>query len=158
MLRRIGVIGPAECTLTVSALAEEVGYRVAEKGGILITGGLTGVMEAACKGAKTAGGLTVGILPGFDAYEVNHFVDIPIVTGLSHARNLIVVRTAEGIIAIEGGYGTLSEIAFALKIGRPIAGINTWQVAPQIIQARDPKDAVEKIFAVIGPEEGAAKT
>lgn len=151
MQKRVGVIGPGECPDAVSALAEEVGYRIAKKGGILITGGLSGVMEATCKGAKAAGGLTVGILPGFDAFEANPFVDIPIVTGLSHARNVIVVRSAEGIIAIEGGYGTLSEIAFALKIGRPIVGINTWEVAPQIIQARDAKEAVEKIFGAISP-------
>jgi uncharacterized protein (TIGR00725 family) len=148
--KRIGVIGPAECPLPVFALAEEVGFHIAEKGGIVITGGLSGVMEAACKGAKAAGGLTVGILPGFEAYEANPFVDIPIVTGLSHARNVVVVRSAEGIIAIEGGYGTLSEIAFALKIGRVVVGINTWQVTPQIIQAGDAKEAVEKIFEAIG--------
>jgi uncharacterized protein (TIGR00725 family) len=149
--KRIGVIGAAECSADITALAEEVGYRIAKKEGILITGGLSGVMEAACKGAKAAGGLTVGILPGFDAYEANPFVDIPIVTGLSHARNVIVVRSAEGIVAIAGGYGTLSEIAIALKIGRPIVGIDTWEIAPQIVQARGAKEAVEKIFDAIGP-------
>ena len=158
MQKRIGVIGSAECPATTSTLAEEVGSLIAERGGVLITGGLSGVMEAACRGAKAAGGLTVGILPGFDAYEANPFVDIPIVTGLSHARNVIVVRSAEGIIAIEGGYGTLSEIAFALKIGRPIVGINTWQIVPQIIHARDAKEAVRKIFEAIAPKEKAVKS
>jgi hypothetical protein len=147
--KRIGVIGAAECSPPIETLAEEVGYRIAEKGGIVITGGLGGVMEAACRGAKAAGGLTVGILPGFNAQEANNYVDIPIVTGLSHARNVIVVRSAEGIIAINGGYGTLSEIAIALKLGKTVVGINTWEIDPQIIRVRDANEAVEMIFTAI---------
>jgi len=151
--RCIGVIGAAECPQRLESWAEEVGYRIAQKGAILITGGLGGVMEAACRGAKAAGGVTVGILPGFEAEEANPYVDIPIVTGLSHARNIIVVRSAGGIIAIDGGYGTLSEIAFALKLGKLVVGLETWSIDPQIVQAQDPQEAVDKLFYLLSKAE-----
>jgi hypothetical protein len=146
---RIGIIGSGSCTREAYALAEEVGKRVAEQGGILVSGGLGGVMEAASKGAKEAGGLTIGILPGDDAEAANPYVDIPIVTGMSFARNVIVVRTSQAIIAIEGGYGTLSEIAFALQLGVPLVGLQTTFHDERMIKADSPADAVEKAFKVI---------
>ena len=88
-------------------------------------------MEAACRGAKAEGGTTVGILPGMDRQEANAYVDIPIVTGLGEARNAIVVRSADAVIAVSGGYGTLSEIGLALKMGRPVVGLGTWELCQQ---------------------------
>ena len=107
-------------------------------------------MEAACRGAKAAGGITVGILPGTDRQEANAYVDIPIVTGLGEARNAIVVRTADAVIAVSGGYGTLSEIGLALKMGRPVVGLATWELrqegrlAAGVLEAGTPAQAVEQ--------------
>ncbi len=111
-------------------------------GHTLICGGLGGVMEAACKGAKSAGGKTVGILPGHDKSEANPYVDIPIVTGLGYMRNNLVVKNAEIIIAIDGKEGTLSEIAFALQMKKPVLGINTWDI-PGIVQVKDAQEAID---------------
>jgi uncharacterized protein (TIGR00725 family) len=112
-------------------------------------------MEAACRGAKSAGGLTIGILPGFSRCEANPFVDIPVVTGLGEARNIIVVRTAQAVIAVNGEYGTLSEIAYALKLGIPVVGLNTWQLAREgrlvsaIEEAATPAEAVDKALELV---------
>jgi len=111
----IAVVGGASCTPVESQLAESVGQQLAQAGAILVCGGGGGVMAAACRGAKTIGGTTVGILPGSSTAEANSWVDIPIATGLGEARNAIVVRCAAAVIAIGGGYGTLSEVALALK-------------------------------------------
>lgn len=129
--------------------AREVGRMAAEKGAVILTGGLGGVMEAACRGAKEAGGRTVGILPGFDSSDANPYVDMPVVTGLNHARNIVVVRSSNVLIAVGGEYGTLSEIAFALKLGKPVVGLDSWDVGEGIIKAADPADAVEKAFAAL---------
>ena len=146
---RIGVIGSAQCSREIYQLAERVGEGIARRGAILICGGLGGVMEGSCKGAKAAGGTTVGILPGARPDDANAFVDIPVVTGLSLARNLVVVRSCQAVIAIEGSYGTLSEIAFSLQLGVPVIGLKTTYHDPQIIQAHDPEDAVDRAFAAI---------
>jgi uncharacterized protein (TIGR00725 family) len=108
-------------------------------------------MEAACRGAKSEGGLTIGIIPGFSKSDANPYVDIPVITGMSHARNIIVVRSSDAIIAIGGGYGTLSEIAFALKLEIPVIGISTWEVSPEIRRVTTPKEAVGLAFALSGP-------
>ena len=105
-----------------------MGRGLALRGAILVCGGLGGVMEAACKGAKEAGGTTVGILPGTDRSDANTWVDLAIPTGLGQARNAIVVRSADAVVAIGGGYGTLSEIALALRRGTRVVGIGTWEV------------------------------
>ena len=137
------------------ALAEQVGVEIARQGGIVVCGGLGGVMEAAARGARTAGGLTVGILPGSSAEEANPFIDVPIVTGWGEARNALVVHSSDAIIAIDGAYGTLSEIALALKMGVPVIGLGTWQLrapdgsVPPIVPAQTAAEAVEKAFAVI---------
>jgi uncharacterized protein (TIGR00725 family) len=145
---RIAVIGPAEAPASTLALAEELGAEIARRGAILVCGGLGGVMEAAARGAKQAGGLTVGILPGTEAGQANPFIDVPIVTGMGEARNAIVVRCADAVIAMAGSYGTLSEIALALKMGVPVVGLGTWQLrapdgtAPPIMTAQSAADAV----------------
>ncbi len=122
-------------------IAEETGKGIAQLGATLICGGLGGVMQAACKGAKSAGGKTIGILPGHDKKEANPYVDIPIVTGLGYMRNNLVVKNADIVIAIDGKEGTLSEIAFALQMKKPILGINTWDL-PGIIQVKDAQEAI----------------
>jgi hypothetical protein len=152
---RIGVIGSNLCSNEVSKLAFEVGKEIANAGAILLCGGLGGVMEAACQGAKSAGGLTIGILPGYSDAEANRYVDIPIVTGLSHARNVIVVRSSQALIAIEGSYGTLSEIAFALTLGVPVVGLRTWKMerrgheVPKIIRVDNAKEAVSEALRLV---------
>lgn len=142
----IGVIGAAEANAQESEIAEVVGKEIAKRNGALVCGGLGGVMEAACRGAKSEGGLTIGIIPGFSASDANPNVDIPIVTGMSHARNVIVVRSSCAVIAIGGSYGTLIEIALALKLETPVIGINTWEVSSNIKKVTDPKEAVDLAF------------
>ena len=148
-MRRIGVIGNSVCSEEVIQIAEEVGREIARRKGVLVCGGLTGVMEAVARGAKAAGGLTVGIIPGNRASDANSYIDIPIVTGLGYARNVLVVQSSEVVIAIRGKYGTLSEIAYALQFGIPVVGLQTWEVSPDIIQASNPAEAVSKAFDLL---------
>jgi hypothetical protein len=124
----IGIIGGSEVDQTAFETAYQVGKLIAKAGAILICGGLTGVMEAACKGTKEAGGITIGILPGLNIDDANPYVDIPVATGLGHGRNLIIINTAQAMIAISGRYGTLSEIGFALQSGKPVYGLGTWDI------------------------------
>ena len=125
-MKMIGVIGAGSCNNEIYELAQEVGVGVAKMGAILVCGGLGGVMEGACRGACEAGGQTVGILPGPDRAHANPYVTIPIVTDLGHARNILVVRSSDLLMAISGGYGTLSEISIALKLAKPVIGLSTW--------------------------------
>jgi uncharacterized protein (TIGR00725 family) len=149
----IAVIGASQCSNETAILAEEVGRQLAKREVALVCGGLTGVMEAACKGARSENGLTVGILPGNDSRDANKYVQIPIVTGLGYARNSIVVQSAQAVIAIDGQYGTLSEIAYAVQYDIPVIGLNTWSLSKDgkfedtIITANDAADAVEKAIA-----------
>jgi uncharacterized protein (TIGR00725 family) len=135
-----------------------VGRELAQRGATVVCGGLGGVMEAVCRGAKSAEGRTIGILPGTSARDANAFVDVPIVTGLGEARNAMVVRSGRAVIAIGGEYGTLSEIAFALKFGIPVVGLATWQLAregkivPAIVEAKSAKEAVEAALRSIATE------
>ena len=146
----ISVIGIGRPTEEIARLAEAVGAELARRGILLVCGGGGGVGEAACKGSKSEGGTTIGILKGTDPSSTNRWVDIPICTGLGQARNVIVVRTGRAAIAVGGAYGTLSEIGHALKAGIPVVGLNTWEIArdgvidDSIITASDPRDAVEK--------------
>ena len=146
---QIGVIGAGQCSLEIERLAEEVGREIAKKKALIICGGLGGVMEASARGAKKEGGVTIGILPGFSFEDANPFIDIPIVTGLSHARNVLVVRSSQAIIAVEGGYGTLSEIGIALKLRKPVVGLRTWNISKKIITVETPEDAVKKAMSLI---------
>jgi uncharacterized protein (TIGR00725 family) len=136
---QIAVIGHAQATPGEHEDACAAGRLIAEYGAVLLCGGLGGVMEAACKGAKEAGGTTVGILPGTDGG--NPYLDITIRTGLGHARNVLVVLSADAVIAVGGSHGTLSEIAIALKTGRPVYGINTWDIEG-VVRCPSPEDAV----------------
>jgi uncharacterized protein (TIGR00725 family) len=138
----IGVIGAGVCSDEAGRLSEEVGRNIAKAGAVLVCGGMGGVMEAACRGAKKHGGLTIGILPGTDKAEANPYVDLPVVTGLGEGRNLLVVRNSDVVIALPGEFGTLSEIAFCLKLGKPVVGLSTWQVSDQIIRAKNAEEAV----------------
>lgn len=147
--RLVGVIGASECSRKIAEIAVEIGRGIAEKGDILICGGLGGVMLAACKGAKQGGGLTVGVLPGNEKTSANPYVDIPIVSGFGYARNLIIVQSSDGIIAIAGSYGTLSEIAFASKIGVPLVGVFTWEIDAPIIRAETAHKALTELYARI---------
>lgn len=144
----IGVIGSGDCTPEVAALAEEVGAGIAERGAVLICGGLGGVMEAAARGARLAGGRTVGILPGTEPASANPYIEIPIVTGMGYARNVIIVRTARVLIAISGSYGTLSEIAHALALEKPVVGLQTWDQVPGVRHVTTPREALDMAFAL----------
>ena len=137
-------------------LAEEVGRELANRGVGLVCGGLSGIMEAACRGAKSAGGTTIGILPGRSSRDANSYVDIPIVTTMGFSRNVIVVHTGDAVIAVGGAFGTLSEIAHALGDGIPVVALNSWPLSRNgdghpvddaMIQAADAVDAVEKAIA-----------
>jgi len=145
----IAVVGGGKCTPEEAAVAESVGKELARRGAILVCGGLGGIMEAACKGASSEGGITIGILPSDKADTANPYVQIPIATGIGEARNLVIVRTARAVIAVSGEYGTLSEIAFALKNNKPVIGLNTWSLSKEglvdssIVVADSPVEAVE---------------
>ncbi len=144
----IGVIGESCPSEEGKKLAFEVGVEIAKAKATLICGGLSGVMEETCRGAKSQGGLTIGILPGAERASANPYIDIPIITGLDQARNIIIVRSSQAIIAIEGSYGTLSEIAFCLKLNVPLIGLRTWKLQrenheiPPIRYAQTAKEAV----------------
>jgi uncharacterized protein (TIGR00725 family) len=146
---KVGIIGAGTCSKEVYQTAEKLGSLIAEHGDTLICGGLGGVMEAAAKGAKSKGGTTIGILPGLSAEDANPFIDIPIVTGLSHARNVIIVRSSDILIAVAGKYGTLSEIAIALKLGKPVIGICSWNVSKDIFQTQSPEEAINLVDKLI---------
>jgi len=150
----IAVIGNSSCSPEEAKLAETAGELLAQQGVTVICGGLGGVMEAACRGAKSKGGLTVGILPGQDSSAANPWVDIPVVTGIGEARNVAVVKSAQVVIAIGGSYGTLSEIAYALKSNIPVIGLNTWSLSrdgredDSIIRVQSATEAVDKAISL----------
>ena len=150
----IAVIGDSSCPAEEAGLAESIGEQLAQQGATIICGGLGGVMEAACRGAKSKGGLTIGVLPGEDSSMANPWVDIPIVTGIGYARNMAVVKSAQAVIAIGGNYGTLSEIAYALKRSIPVVGLNTWslsrngRVDDSIIEVHSATEAVDKAISL----------
>lgn len=148
MAEQIAVIGAGTGSEEIVNLAEEVGREIAASGSILVCGGLGGVMEAAARGAKEKGGTTVGILPGTDKSESNKYIDIKVVTAMSHARNAIIARTADALIAVGGEYGTLSEIALGLKSGKKVIVIESADGASLasvrgVLIAKTPKEAVE---------------
>lgn len=152
----IGVIGGQDASPEALASAFDVGRETASRGHVLVCGGRGGVMREACRGAKQAGGLTVAILPGDDTSDANQFVDVPVVTGLGFARNTIIARTANALIAIDGSYGTLSEIAFGLIAGTPVVGIGTWRMhdgdgreppVERVATAEEALDACERLAA-----------
>lgn len=147
---KIAVIGPHQCSEEYYQQGFEVGQHIAQAGAILVCGGGSGMMEAAAKGAKSAGGTTVGILPGSHTGEANPFIDVALPTGLGHFRNVLVPRSADAVIAVHGAYGTLSELAFALLQGIPIVGLHTWQLMRDgekdrgVVEVETPEEAVRK--------------
>lgn len=146
----IAVCGPGDASDAELHLAEEVGAGVAAAGAILVSGGLGGVMEAACRGARSRGGVTVGLLPGEDRTEANGWVSMAIPTGLGEGRNLLVVRAADAVIAVGGGWGTLSEIALAMRSGTPVVGLGSWDLPEErVMAAGSPAHAVEMAFGAI---------
>lgn len=145
----VAVIGAGQCDKRIYKLAEEVGVELANKGFTIICGGLGGVMEAACKGAKSVGGMTIGILPGDNPNDANKYVDIPIASGMGIGRNIIIIRSADAVMAINGSFGTLSELAFALQLNKPIVGLETWDVSGNINKVIDASDAGNKISEII---------
>ena len=146
----IAVIGTRKPSPEESSLAEEVGRELAQNGITLICGGLGGVMEDAYRGARAEGGLTIGVIPGDDPKSANPYVQIPIVTGIGYARNVIIVKTAQAIIAVGGGYGTLTELGYALDSKKPVIGLKTWKFSrnnrmdKSIIRVNSAKEAVSK--------------
>jgi len=152
----VAVIGASQASTAELEAAELVGRLIAKHGAIIICGGMGGVMEAACRGASSEGGLTIGILPGESARDANEFVEIPIVTGVGHARNMAVVKSAHTVIAIGGSYGTLSEIAHALQSGLPVIGLDTWQISRKskylgvVTPVSSPAEAVSRALEMAG--------
>ncbi|RLB06081.1 MAG: TIGR00725 family protein [Deltaproteobacteria bacterium] len=146
---QIGVVGGGECHGEIYEIAREVGGEIARRGFSLVCGGLGGVMEAACRGAKEESGITVGILPTSNKRDANPYVDIVIPTGLGHARNILVVHASDAIVAIDGGEGTLSEIAIALKVGKPIVGIKTWELGGRVPMAKGGREAVAMLMGML---------
>lgn len=145
----IAVIGSGLEDDTLNGLAGQVGELIAESGCVLVNGGLEGVMRESAKGAKSKGGLTIGFLPGLDPAAANQYIDVPVPTGLGEMRNLLIVRSAAAVIAIGGGYGTLSEIALALKASKPVIGLLTWDISPDITKAVDGAEAVRLALAAL---------
>lgn len=149
-MKIVGVIGLGESMPRTDRIAEEVGMEIGKmKNVVLVNGGLGGVMEASARGAKRTGGVTVGILPGIDPEEANPYIDIAIPTGMGEMRNFLIVRSSQVLIAVGGGFGTLSEIAIALKTGKTVIGIDTWKINERIILVRGAKEAVAKAMEII---------
>jgi uncharacterized protein (TIGR00725 family) len=155
--RYVAVIGSGSAPVKESAVAAEVGAALADAGAVLVCGGLGGVMEAACRGARQRGGTSVGILPGSDRSAANRYVDIAIATGLGEARNAVVVGCADAVVAVGGEFGTLSEIALALRAGKPVIGLGTWElrrggeVEAGIVHADSAAEAVALALALSEP-------
>lgn len=146
---QIGVIGGREVPEDLLEEARSAGRTVAQKGGILLCGGLGGVMEAACRGAREAGGLTVGILPGGRGSDANAYLDLVIPTGMGVARNAVLVQACHGIVAVGGSYGTLSEIAFAMQLNVPLVAVRSWDPDGSIQTAESGREAVERLYRIL---------
>jgi uncharacterized protein (TIGR00725 family) len=156
---RIAVCGPGQAEAPLIALAESIGRGVAQASAILLCGGLGGVMEAACRGAREAGGLTVGLLPSTDVQTANPAIVLPIVTGMAEARNMILIHSAEAVIAVGGGWGTLSEIALARRAGLVVVGVESWPPSgtEALVEAvATPEAAVDRALAAARQRRGSA--
>jgi uncharacterized protein (TIGR00725 family) len=145
----VGIIGASRASEELEELAEEVGAEVARSGAAVVCGGLTGVMEAACRGARSEGGLTIGIIPSDDRRDANPHVQVPVVTGMGMSRNIVVVKTADVLIAVGGEYGTLSEIAYALNMHKKVFSLRSWELQkarpediPNLVHVTEPREAV----------------
>ena len=147
----IGVIGAGECPDSIYILSRMVGFEIGKRGWTMVCGGLGGVMDGAARGCIEGGGVTVGILPGLEKHVANPFIKIPIATGLGEGRNLIIVRTSDILIAISGGYGTLSEIALALKMGKSVIDLETWKNIQWIHYVKDLDEAIRMVIKLLSP-------
>ncbi|MBA3472207.1 MAG: TIGR00725 family protein [Rubrobacter sp.] len=145
----IAVVGSGEATGELYELAREVGRLVASRGGIVVCGGLSGVMEAAARGATEEGGVAIGVLPDEDRGRANPYLSYSVATGMGQARNLAVICSGDVIVAVGGEYGTLSEIGLALKIGRPVVALESWDLGGHVVVVASPEVAVEKAFETV---------
>jgi len=155
----VGVVGSSKAEPELLRLAEEVGVEIARNGAAVVCGGLSGVMEAVCRGARSVGGLTIGIIPSDNKEDANQYVQIPIVTGMGMGRNIMLVKTADVLIAVGGEFGTLSEIAQALNLGKKIIGLRTWKLEkahtkqiPNLVEVDSPKKAVALALEAISAQ------
>ena len=152
----MSVIGPGDADPAALDAAEQVGRELAQRGAVVVCGGRGGVMEAVCRGARAGGGTTVGILPDPDRSHANAFLDVALPTGMGELRNGLVARAGDAVIAVGGEFGTLSEIAFALKLGRPVVGLGTWELAragrrvDAIVAVATPAEAVARALELAG--------
>ena len=144
-LHYVGVIGAGTCPADTYGIAKDLGFEIGKRGWTLVCGGLQGVMEGAARGCSEAGGMVLGILPGLDRRSANPYITVPIPTGLGDGRNLLVVRSSDILVAVAGGYGTLSEIALALKADKPVIGLETWKEIPGVQYADDYLEAMQLI-------------
>ena len=145
----IGVIGASNATSLALDNAYQIGRLIAEKGAVLVCGGLGGVMEAASRGCVESGGDVLGILPGDSSATANPYVTLPIITAMGHARNVIIAQTASALVAIGGEYGTLSEIAISLKLGKPVVQLDSWPQISTNLRAENPEEAIEMLFVAL---------
>ena len=145
----VGVIGGHTCTVEVEQKAQELGKKLAKVVGILVCGGLSGTMKAACQGFKTAGGVTIGIIPSYNKNDANEYVDIVIPSGLGLARNVVVVKSADVVVALPGEAGTLSEIAYCLQFGIPVISLGSWDING-VIKLKTVDEAVDKVKELLG--------
>ena len=144
----VSVIGGHSCSKEVEQLSHNLGKKLAKVVGILVSGGLSGTMEAVCSGFQAAGGITIGIIPSYNKKDANNFVDIAIPTGLGLARNLLVVKSADVVVALPGGPGTLSEIAYCLQFGIPVISLGSWDI-PGVIKVKSADDAARKAKQIL---------
>jgi len=144
----VSVIGGHSCNKEGEQLAQNLGEKLAKVVDILVCGGLSGTMKAVCSGFKAAGGLTIGVLPGYDKNDANVFVDISIPTGMGLARNVLVVKSADVVVALPGEMGTLSEIAYCLQFGIPVISLNSWDIKG-VIKAKTVEEAVKKVRGIL---------
>jgi uncharacterized protein (TIGR00725 family) len=147
----VGVIGAGSCTERIFGIAMDLGASIARKGWVLICGGLGGVMTAAARGCHEAGGMAVGLLPGLERAAANPYLRVALPTGLGEGRNLLVVRASDLLIAVSGGYGTLSEIGLGLKTGKPVIGLETWPGIEGIVYVSSPQGAMEEAERILKP-------
>jgi uncharacterized protein (TIGR00725 family) len=150
----LAVVGAGSASPEICELAEAVGKEAALRGWIVLTGGLGGVMKAAAKGAREAGGMTLGILPGGDRSQANPYIHMAVATNMHHGRNAIIAQTADALIAVDGEYGTLSEVALGLKLGKPVVGLMTQWNVPGLLMARDPKEAIDRVAELVESKRG----
>lgn len=145
----IAVVGAGKCSKKLRDMAAVIGRYVAEKGGVIVCGGMGGVMEGVARGAKEGGGTTIGILPTQDKADANEYIDYVIPTGFGEARNIIVIRSADGVVALPGKYGTLSEMAFALQAQKPLVSVSAWKLGDEIRHVDTPEEAAKLIMELV---------